>query len=192
MSVQEIFPDQGAAAVAERSVRIGAALYHPGERRLESEQETLVLEPRLADLLERLISAGGAVSRDDLLNDIWGYDGSDEALTQAISKLRRALGDERRPYRIIVTIPKFGYQLHAAAVEKTAPSASPPAFVMALGAHLSARREFYKGVAVGVGLMLAAGMAYKLMTPPSTMEREMILCPPGAPESECAAMLDRS
>jgi len=182
MSVQEIFPDQGAAAVAERSVRIGAALYHPGERRLESEQETL----------ERLISAGGAVSRDDLLNDIWGYDGSDEALTQAISKLRRALGDERRPYRIIVTIPKFGYQLHAAAVEKTAPSASPPAFVMALGAHLSARREFYKGVAVGVGLMLAAGMAYKLMTPPSTMEREMILCPPGAPESECAAMLDRS
>lgn len=192
MSVQEFSPAEKAAALTGHALRIGGVTYHPGDRRLESERETLVLEPRLSDLLQRLISAGEPVSRDDLLNEIWGYEGSDEALTQAISKLRRALGDDRRPYRIIVTIPKFGYQLQMAASETGAHAPVRPSILEVVRRHIAERREYYKGLATGVALMAVAAVAYKLMTPPTTIEREMILCPPDAPEGSCAAMLERS
>ncbi|WP_375205971.1 winged helix-turn-helix domain-containing protein [Hyphococcus sp.] len=192
MSVTE-FPAAGRdVALDGRPLRIGAAIYHPDTRRLETEGEMSLLEPRLGDLLMRLAGAGGPVSREALLDDVWGDDGSDEALTQAISKLRRSLGDENRPYRFIQTIPKYGYQLQAEPVESSAPNAVRSSLAGSLMAHLRGRREFYKGLATGVGLMLALIQCVKAVSAPTTIEREMILCPPGAPEGECTAMLDRS
>ena len=195
MSVTEILGVSGAAALPDRPLRVGAAVYHPTARTLDTGGETLPLEPRLGDLLMRLASAGGPVSRETLLDDVWGDEGSDEALTQAISKLRRSLGDEQRPYRFIQTIPKYGYQLQAtpqAMPVETDLQGAPPSLATAFKAHLATRQEFYKGLATGIGLMLAIVIGFKLMNPPTTIEREMILCPPGAPENECAAMLDRS
>ncbi|WP_428409272.1 winged helix-turn-helix domain-containing protein [Hyphococcus sp.] len=187
------FPAAGeASALQNRPLRIGAAVYHPAGRMLDAGGQRLLLEPRLGDLLMRLAGAGGPVARETLLDDVWGDDGSDEALTQAISKLRRSLGDEERPYRYIETIPKFGYQLHGARIEASPPQAGRLSPVKVLMAHVAGRGEFYKGLAAGVGLMLAAIAVYKAMTPPVSIEREMILCPPGAPENECAAVLDRS
>lgn len=66
------------------------------------------LEPRLAGVLSVLIQhRGDAVSRDTLLALVWEEDGSDEALTQAISRLRKALGDKS----LIETVPRVGYRL---------------------------------------------------------------------------------
>lgn len=172
---------------------IGDALFHPAERIVEVGGNSFQLEPRLADLLLRLYHAREPVSRDDLINDVWGHDGSDESLTQAISKLRRALGDEQRPYRLIATIPKFGYQIHAGSLKpQAATGAAQSSLSVALRAHISERREFYKGLVSGLGLAAAAWIVLALLNPPSTVEREIILCPPGAPEGECSAMLERS
>jgi DNA-binding winged helix-turn-helix (wHTH) protein len=57
---------------------------------------------------------GQVVSRNDLEAGVWtgmvvGYD----AVTNAIIKLRRALGDDPRAPRIIETISKQGYRLIA-------------------------------------------------------------------------------
>ncbi|PQA86709.1 winged helix-turn-helix domain-containing protein [Hyphococcus luteus] len=176
----------------ENAMRIEGAIYYPGARRLEAGGATQVLEPRLGDLLMRLAEADGPVARGVLLDDVWGDEGSDEALTQAVSKLRRILGDEQRPYRVIRTIPKFGYQLEAAPAQMAASKIARPSLMDAVTAHFGARKEFYKGLACGVGLMIAIIVAFGLLTPPRTIEREMILCPPGAPENECMASLDRS
>lgn len=51
------------------------------------------------------------MSRTDLL-ELWpDGSGSDEALTQAVSALRRALGDTKKPHQLLHTVPKFGYRL---------------------------------------------------------------------------------
>lgn len=66
------------------------------------------LEPRLAGVLDLLVRHGGApVTRDEFLESVWDEDGSDEALNQAISRLRRLLGRSG----LIVTLPRIGYRL---------------------------------------------------------------------------------
>ena len=79
------------------------------------------IEPLLMSLLVRLVQAEGAtVSRQELLQDVWSNDeGSDEALSQAISRLRKALDRQLQNTSrsllagdaLIETIPKVGYRL---------------------------------------------------------------------------------
>ena len=73
------------------------------------------VEPKVMDVLAVLVRAGGrVVMRDELLAAVWpGVVVGDEALTQAIIKLRRALGDDPRAPRYVETIPKRGYRLVA-------------------------------------------------------------------------------
>jgi hypothetical protein len=60
-------------------------------------------------LVER---AGRVVTRDEILSALWSDSFSnDEALTQAVSKLRKALGDSAGESRTIQTIRKVGYRL---------------------------------------------------------------------------------
>ena len=67
------------------------------------------IDPRLMSLLLRLHERPNRViKREELITDVWAQEeGSDEALTQAISRLRRLLGDKD----MIQTIPKVGYRL---------------------------------------------------------------------------------
>ncbi|MEO1044217.1 MAG: winged helix-turn-helix domain-containing protein [Pseudomonadota bacterium] len=168
-------------------VAIGSATYFPDARELVVADSAMVLEPRLADLLSCLVAAPGAVARDELLNTVWGDAGSDEALTQAISKLRRHLGDEQRPYRLIRTIPKFGYALETAATIEE-PADADRNSTAPLN-HPGRNRSFYLGMAAGVGLICAVILLYSLLSRPTVIEREMILCPPDAPQESCAEML---
>jgi DNA-binding winged helix-turn-helix (wHTH) protein len=71
------------------------------------------LEPRIMAVLEHLSRyAGQLVSREELIHDIWkNYGGGDEGLSQAISFLRKMLGDREKS--LIQTIPKKGYCLNA-------------------------------------------------------------------------------
>ena len=87
---------------------IGDARYQPHERLVTRDGAEYRLEPRIAGLLDHLSEhAGEIVSRDALLDAVWGDEGSDEALTQAVSKLRQALGNRE----IIRTEPRQGYRL---------------------------------------------------------------------------------
>lgn len=96
--------------------RIGEFGFDSGARTLISAAGETILEPRVAEVLQMLARTLGPVSRRDLLSHVWGAQGSDEALTQAVSRLRHALGDNHRPHRYIRTISRVGYQLGEPAV----------------------------------------------------------------------------
>lgn len=83
------------------------------------------LEPRLMQVLLVLSSCPGeVVRRQELLDRVWGETiVQEEALTQAISMLRRVLGDDSRSPSLIETVPKRGYRLIA---EVTRPDSEAP------------------------------------------------------------------
>lgn len=70
------------------------------------------LEPRLLKLLGMLTDhPGELVSRERIIKDIWDdYPGAGDGLHQAISFLRKQLGDDDKT--IIKTLPKAGYSFH--------------------------------------------------------------------------------
>ena len=82
---------------------------------LERAGETVRLEPKAMELLVTLASRPGeVVSREELLSTVWpGVVVGDEALSQAVTKLRKALGDDVRAPTYIETISKRGYRLIA-------------------------------------------------------------------------------
>ncbi len=83
--------------------------------RLLRDGDEVRLEPKVMSVLVYLARhRGRVVSREDLESAVWtgmvvGYD----AITNAVIKLRRALGDDSRAPRIIETISKHGYRLIA-------------------------------------------------------------------------------
>lgn len=73
------------------------------------------ITPKTMGVLLALVDAGGrVVSRDALLAQVWPDTlPSDDVLTQAITQLRKAFGEERGNPRYIETIAKNGYRLLA-------------------------------------------------------------------------------
>jgi len=101
----------GAGALDPRGApfRLGAIVVRPDRHELDVNGRIVRLEPRLMSVLTELAAHGGeTVRREQLLDAAWDEDGADEALTLAISRLRRALGAHGC---IIATVPKRGYRL---------------------------------------------------------------------------------
>lgn len=82
---------------------------------------TTRLELRLLLLISLLAKQKKVVvSREQLINDIWdNYGGAEEGLNQAISSLRKLLGDTDK--KLIETVPKKGYRLNAEVSEGAKP-----------------------------------------------------------------------
>ena len=122
VSVRSVDEAQGAP------VRIGEWIADPATNELRRGDAVVRLEPKSMDLLMALAARAGAVaSREELFAEVWpGLVVSDEALSQGITKLRRALGDDPRAPKYIETISKRGYRL-TAPVDRTSPlSQTPP------------------------------------------------------------------
>jgi transcriptional activator of cad operon len=94
------------------------------------------LEARALRLLMYLANRGGeTVSIDELLDQVWsGVVVTQDSVYQAVTALRRTLGDDAKQPKYIVTVPRLGYRLiapvRAAADEPplpVPPLASPPA-----------------------------------------------------------------
>ena len=107
-------------------LRVGEWEVDPALNELRRGGEAIRLEPKAIEVLRYLAERPGeVVGREALLSAIWpGVVVGDDALTQAIIKLRRALGDDAHSPRYIETISKRGYRLIAAA--GTSPG-DPPA-----------------------------------------------------------------
>lgn len=76
------------------------------------------LSPRLLTLLNHFTEHGGRVlSRDDLIEGVWGHleAASDDSVNVAVSSLRRAIGDDQRPHRILKAVPRRGYLFESGA-----------------------------------------------------------------------------
>jgi DNA-binding winged helix-turn-helix (wHTH) protein len=107
------------------ALRIGGWCIDRATNEIARGAERVHLEPKVMDVLMALAAEPGAVfSREQLLAAAWpGMVVGDEALTQSIIKLRRALGDNPRAPAYIETIPKRGYRLIA---DVTHDEAVPP------------------------------------------------------------------
>lgn len=108
--------------------RVGEWLVESELHRIERDEEIVPLEPRIMHVLVCLARRAGQVAtRDTLLDEVWGdVTVQEEALTHAISRLRRAFGDRARSAQYIETIPKRGYRLIAPVVALSPPAPAPP------------------------------------------------------------------
>ena len=96
------------------------------------------MRPQAYQVLRVLaLNAGRLVSKDRLLALVWpGVVVTDDSLVQAISDVRRALGEQGR--QVLKTIPRRGYMLVAAAV--SAGGAAEPSVAAQAGPGRSYRR----------------------------------------------------
>lgn len=87
----------------------------PADRRLTRDGVPVDLNARYLDALILLVrEQGRLVPKDRFLDEVWkGVPVTDEALTQCIRTLRRALGDDAARPRFIATAPKHGYRFIA-------------------------------------------------------------------------------
>jgi DNA-binding winged helix-turn-helix (wHTH) protein/TolB-like protein/Tfp pilus assembly protein PilF len=108
-------------------LRIGEWQAERATNELSRPGERLRIEPKAMEVLMVLAGrAGQVVGRDELLATVWtGVVVGDEALTQSIIKLRRALGDNPRSPAYIETISKRGYRLIAAVGEGNVAASRP-------------------------------------------------------------------
>ncbi|MEO1116304.1 MAG: winged helix-turn-helix domain-containing protein [Pseudomonadota bacterium] len=97
----------------DRPFTIGGRNVDPVARTIRHESATNTVEPRVMALLIALAMQPGAVRRRDALIDaIWpNAPGGDQSLSNAMSLLRRALGDNSGGEKLIETVPKIGYRL---------------------------------------------------------------------------------
>jgi len=96
---------------------------------LTRDGQVVPLPPKAFEVLQVLLTSDGqGVTREQLLTAVWGDALVEEGnLTQAISVLRKALGDEVRQPQYIVTIPRRGYRFGTSIREL--PDLSEPAKV---------------------------------------------------------------
>lgn len=95
---------------------VGEYRIHSGENQVRCEAGLIQVEPKVMSLLVYLTGhAGSTVTREQLFEAVWpGVVVTDDTLTQAVAKLRKAFGDNARNPRYIQTVSKSGYRLCAA------------------------------------------------------------------------------
>ena len=93
--------------------RLDDWLVQPAQCRFSKDGQTRQVRPKVMDLLTCLAAyRGEVVSKNQLLNDVWGTEAvSESALTRTVTELRQALGDHADAPRLLETIPKRGYRL---------------------------------------------------------------------------------
>src|ERR1700682_3709487 len=110
--------------------RFGQFVLDPAKRTLSRADSPVFLTPKAFDVLLFLAqNPNRLVSKEELLQAVWGDTFVEEGnLTQYISHVRKALGDNSEDTRLIVTIARKGYQFTArVTVVEAADTAIQPA-----------------------------------------------------------------
>src|SRR3954468_10839411 len=121
----------------------------PDDRQLRRGNAEVELNGRYFDALTLLARESGMlVSKDRFLDEVWrGVPVTDEALTQCIKSLRRALGDDAARPRFIETVPKHGYRFIA------------PVEAAAAIVHEEHRRSWRETLQLGAAGTVGGGVA---------------------------------
>jgi transcriptional activator of cad operon len=151
----------------EGALQIGEWIVNPSLDSISKGTETQKLEPRTMRLLLCLAdSAGEVVSVDRLLNEVWtGVVVGSASVYQAVSQLRKLLGDVDPEPTYIVNVPRKGYRLIAPVKRLEAPGGITPSADATLSADVplaatprpSARRS------TGLSLLLSGGLVIALI-----------------------------
>lgn len=147
---------------AEGDFHLGGWLVQPAQCRLSKDGRTVQVRAKVMDLLAYLASRQGqVVSKDDLLNDVWGaLSVSESALTRTVTELRHALDDDADHPQWLETIAKRGYRLIAEVEYIKASSGASSAASMTPSAGGTAPRTPDTNVAVAASAGGAARMRY--------------------------------
>jgi DNA-binding winged helix-turn-helix (wHTH) protein/Flp pilus assembly protein TadD len=138
------------------SYRFGPFIVDASSYRLLRGTEVIPLSPKIIDLLLYLVARQSAlVGKDELFSALWpDVAVTDNALTQAVSELRQALGDDPAKPTYIQTVARRGYrfiapveamvpaQPAAPAVYETATETAPPAIAVLDFTNVSTDKEF--------------------------------------------------
>lgn len=102
--------------------RFGEFTLDPANRHLSRGAVRIEVSGRYLDALALMVGASGRlVSKDRFFDEIWrGVPVTDEALTQCVKELRKALGDDAMQPCYIETVPKHGYRFIAMVERQTA------------------------------------------------------------------------
>jgi TolB-like protein/DNA-binding winged helix-turn-helix (wHTH) protein len=105
-------------------LRIGAWCVDPASGDISRDGEANRLDARALLLLLYLADRPGkVVSIDELLNQVWsGVTVSPDSVYQAVTSLRRVLGDDPRQPVYIATVPRLGYRMLASVTPCSNPS----------------------------------------------------------------------
>src|ERR1700761_2178245 len=97
------------------ALRIGAWRVSPASGQISREGETVRVDARAMRLLICLAdNAGQVVSIEELLERVWtGVIVSPDSVYQAVTSLRRLLGDDSKQPAYIATVPRLGYRMVA-------------------------------------------------------------------------------
>ena len=98
----------------ENPFKIGDATSDPKTFQVKRGKATEGLTAKEVKLLQVFHAhAGEVLSRDKLLNEVWGYNyyGTTRTLDQVIVQLRKKLGDHRGVPRLLLTIHGVGFKL---------------------------------------------------------------------------------
>lgn len=102
-------PDPDEQTSARRVWKFGACEFDELRCELRAQGKVVDLERKPLEVLHQLLlRAGDVVRKEELLDSVWsGLSVVDASLATAVSKLRKALGEEE----IIQTVPKLGYRI---------------------------------------------------------------------------------
>ncbi|GLQ51985.1 FlgO family outer membrane protein [Dyella flava] len=165
----------GVEQSAKGTLRIGDWIVSPMAGHMTRGDETVRLEARTMRLLLCLAeNAGQVVSIDDLLNQVWqGVVVTPDSVYQAVTSLRRLLGDDPKQPVYIATVPRRGYRMVAKvshgdehALPVIAQTAANEAFHppgQAIKPRSGSRRLYTKLLAI-VCLLIAACTAFYFLT----------------------------
>ncbi|MEM9529684.1 MAG: tetratricopeptide repeat protein [Pseudomonadota bacterium] len=144
-----------------------------GRRELRRQGELVPLQPRVFDLLVYLLShRDRAISKDELQDEVWaGSIVSETALTRALMKARKAVGDDADQQRVLKTVHGHGYRFVAELTEtEPAPTAAPSDTAAAPApadeASPPASRNWI-GVLGATAMLALAALAFVLLSRPS-------------------------
>src|SRR5580658_1644453 len=92
--------------------RFGEFVLDPDRRTLTRTDSAISVTPKAFDVLLFLVqNPNRLITKEELLQAVWGGTFVEEGnLTQYVSLLRRALGDNSEDTRLIATITRKGYQ----------------------------------------------------------------------------------
>jgi len=146
------------SAKLEGPFQLGRWHVNPALDTISRDGQTLKLEPRMMRLLMCLADSPGAVvSQERLLTEVWaGVVVGPASVYQAVSQLRRLLGDTEPEPSYIATVPRKGYRLVAPVrafdpIPAMAPVPAPPPVPAKVAERAPRRWRRWAWLAAAVG-----------------------------------------
>jgi DNA-binding winged helix-turn-helix (wHTH) protein/TolB-like protein/Tfp pilus assembly protein PilF len=146
----------------QKVYEFGAFRFIPSENLLLRDGETVALPAKAIGVLTALVANHGhAVSKDDLIRDVWnGVFVEESTVSRNVWLVRQALCDDPRNAEFIQTIPKFGYRFIADVRVLGAEQADPVDTGGVERIAPALRRRHWLAVVLGVLLLALAAAGY--------------------------------